>query len=213
MSNTTTNKIDIVSFDYNQLCEQLKLNDATNKNMLDFIYDVFISSKERHLFWGNTDFFKSKKSNDLELKYDFLNSLRSNWGDFRFFILNLDYRPSGILAIYNVSFANKRAEILAWLESEYRSKNVFIKWWILFIYQLQILEIKRIFAKVRQQNLTAIQATKRFGFEQCGVFPEYFKTAEGLSESAYIFTRSTEFNEFEMLYNKRRCLVKKKIVL
>ena len=206
MGNIIINKIDIVSFDFKQLCEQLEPNNATDKNIVDFIYNIFIGSQERHLFWGNTDMFKLENDDDLTIKYNFLNLLRSNWGNFRFFVLNFNDIPSGIFAIYNVSSSNKRAELLVWIESKYRSKHLLLQWWILFLNQLQILELNRIFAKVRQQNLIAIQASERFGFQQCGLFPEYFKTAGG-SESAYIFTRSTEFNAFEILYNQRRCLV------
>lgn len=198
-------QIQITSLDYQQLHDQLNTNHGSNTNYLEFIINVFLYSEERHLFWGNTDIFNRKYADKLNFKRHFINLLSMNWGDFRFFILKVDDLPSGILAIYNVSISNQRADILAWIESKYRSWNVLIKWWILFLNHLQVLGNKRVFCKIRHQNLIAIKAAKSFGFEQCGLLPEYFKNAE-FSESAYIFTRSTEFNNFEILYNNRRYL-------
>jgi RimJ/RimL family protein N-acetyltransferase len=199
------NQINITSLDYQKLHGQLNTTHSLETNYLDFIINVFTSSEERYLFWGNTEIFKLENADRLECQRNFINLLRSNWGDFMFFILEIDHTPQGFFAIYNVSISNKRAEFLAWIEYRYRSQNILIKWWILFLNQLQTLDVTRIFGKIRQQNLIAIKAAKSFGFEECGLLPEYFINAEG-SESAYIFTRSTEFNKFEILYSKRRCL-------
>lgn len=201
------NRAFITSLNYQQLYQQLdRCSGDTNKNILDFVFRVFTSSEERHLFWGDTKMFELQNSTLLELKINFLNLLKTNWGDFCFFILSFHDTPSGLFAIYNVSTRNKRAEILAWIKPEFRRKVLFIQWWILFLNQLQHLKLTRIFAKVRQQNLIAIQTVNHFGFEQCGILPEYFITTNG-SESAFIFSRSTDLNSFEVLYNQRRKLI------
>lgn len=208
MSSTGMNEICITSWDYFQLHEYLNSQESYCRrgNPLKFIINVFTTSEERYLFWGSTSIAMTSNSESLEFNRSFLNLLKSNWGDFRFFILEIEDCPCGIFAIYNVSMSNQRAELLVWIESRYRRKNLLIKWWIIFLVNIQKIGIRQLFAKIREQNLVAIKAAHGYGFEQCGLLPQYFKNPE-TSESAYIFTRSTELNKFELLYARRRNLV------
>ena len=158
-----------------------------------FLSKVF-SSPDANLFWGRNDDF----SNFKKIK----NKLKSNWGAFELYILYFKKKPYGLLGIYNVSKKNQRANLFVWLSQEKRNSVFLVKWWLLFLQELQNAKILNLFARIKSNNVVAINATKKFGFVKTGFLPDYFYNS-GVFEGVDILHRKSRFSNLEnKFFNK-----------
>lgn len=153
-----------------------------------FLLNAF-NSKDVKLFWS----LKSKKYDSAE---QIIKMLSVQHGNYKLFFGYEEGQVGSFYILQSISQANKRAELMAYIDPSRRKGIHTFTSWVLVLHEIQKLEIEQLFAKVFDHNFDSLLTAQKIGFTICGIFPDYIYN-EGKTHNIVMLHRTSNFSQLE----------------